>query len=65
MSSDSSDVKGNAQSTATEGRKLDPFDRIDTPDAEDNYHGHLGSTRNDNNDMDRMGKTQELRVSIL
>lgn len=36
---------------------------MDGLDAEDSYHGYLGSTQNDRNDMDRMGKAQELRVS--
>ena len=62
MSSGSDNIKGEANTTAMDGNKLDSFDGIDATDAEDNYHGHLGSTRNDNNDMDRMGKTQELRV---
>ena len=64
MSTGSEEIKDtHAVSTAREGSKPDSFDGVDTPDAEDNYHGHLGSTRNDNNDMERMGKTQELRVS--
>lgn len=29
---------------------------------EDHYHGHLGSTRYDRTDMERMGKVQQLRV---
>lgn len=63
MSSASEDLKGtHAATTAREGSQPTSFDGIDG--AEDNYHGHLGSTRNDNNDMERMGKTQELRVSI-
>jgi hypothetical protein len=61
--SSSDDIKGQADTSAREGSKLDSFDGVDTPDAEDNYHGHLGSTRHDNNDMERMGKVQELRVS--
>jgi hypothetical protein len=64
MDSGSEEIKGShAVSSAREGTKLDSFDGVDAGDAEDNYHGHLGSTRNDNNDMERMGKTQELRVS--
>ncbi|KAG4441644.1 hypothetical protein IFR05_002851 [Cadophora sp. M221] len=35
-------------------------DAQDFPD-EDHYHGHLGSTRYDRSDMERMGKVQELR----
>jgi hypothetical protein len=59
----SSSEKDLAQSSATGGRKLVPFDRIDTPDdTEDNCHNNLGAPRNDANDMERMGKTQELRV---
>jgi hypothetical protein len=42
--------------------EAESFDGIDTPDAEDSYHRHLSSTANDRNDMDRMGKTQELRI---
>jgi len=34
----------------------------DSPDMEGGDHDYFGSTRNDNNDMERMGKTQELRV---
>jgi hypothetical protein len=32
-------------------------------DVDDSYHGHLGVTRNDQKDMTRMGKIQQLRVS--
>lgn len=62
MSSDGDEVKGQAKTSAMEGRKPDSFDVIESPDDDDNYPGLLGSTRNDNNDMERMGKTQELRV---
>jgi len=63
MSSGSDNIKGETNTAVMEGNhKLDSFDGIDATDADDSYHGHLGSTRNDNHDMDRMGKTQELRV---
>lgn len=45
--------------------KLEALSPIEYPDDlndEDNYHGHLGGTRHDKTDMDRMGKVQELRV---
>ena len=44
--------------------KAESLDGVDTPDAEDSYHGYLGSTQHDRTDMDRMGKVQELRVSF-
>ena len=42
---------------------LDGIDGIDEQDVDDSYHGHLGVTRNDQKDMTRMGKIQQLRVS--
>jgi hypothetical protein len=38
------------------------MDTLESPDDEDTYHGVL-KARNDAIDMQRMGKTQELRVS--
>jgi hypothetical protein len=35
----------------------------DEQDIDDSYHGHLGVTRNDQKDMTRMGKIQQLKVS--
>ena len=58
----SSSERDLAQSSAKD-RKLVPFDVVSTHhDGEENYHDHFGATRNDANDMERMGKTQELRV---
>jgi len=37
----------------------------ETSDVGGGHHNYFGSTRNDNNDMERMGKTQELRVSYV
>ena len=63
MSSGSDNIKGEANTSAMENNKLNSFDGVDVGgDAEDSYHGQFDSTRNDNNDMERMGKTQELRV---
>ena len=63
MSSGSdNNIKAEPNTSAMENNKLDSFDGVDGGDVEDTYHGQFGSTRNDNNDMDRMGKTQELRV---
>ena len=44
-------------------RKLS-LDGIDEENVDD-YHTHLGSTRNDRKEMTRMGKIQELRVGII
>lgn len=47
-----------------EASKVASFDGIEAPDdVDDSYHSYLGSTHNDRQDMNRMGKTQELRVS--
>lgn len=58
-------IKGQSDISAREGSKSHSFDAADAQDgdAEVNYHDHLGSTRQDHFEMDRMGKTQELRVS--
>jgi len=48
----------------SKGPKIESFDGVDAPEAEDSYHGYLGSTQHDRTDMDRMGKVQELRVSF-
>jgi hypothetical protein len=46
-----------------EASKTCSLDGIDEQDVDDSYHGHLGVTRNDQKDMTRMGKIQQLRVS--
>ena len=46
-----------------EASKTPSLDGIDEQDVDDSYHGHLGVTRNDQKDMTRMGKIQQLRVS--
>lgn len=40
------------------------FDIEPADDFEDSYHARHGTTQQDKKDMSRMGKTQELRVSI-
>ena len=49
--------------SAREVSKTHSLDGIDEQDVDDSYHGHLGVTRNDQKDMTRMGKIQQLRVS--
>jgi hypothetical protein len=39
------------------------LDGIDEQDVDDGYRGPLRGTRNDQKDMTRMGKIQQLRVS--
>lgn len=49
----------------TEIPKTYSLDGIEDEEAVgDSYHGHRGFTRNDNKDMNRMGKKQELRVRM-
>jgi hypothetical protein len=64
--SSSERFKGSSDLTAGEASKLGSFDGAEPrdEDAEPNYHDHLGSTQQDHYEMDRMGKTQELRVSM-
>lgn len=49
--------------SAREVSKTYSLNGIDEQDVDDSYHGHLGVTRNDQKDMTRMGKIQQLRVS--
>ena len=49
--------------SAREVSKTYSVDGIDEQNVDDSYHGHLGVTRNDQKDMTRMGKIQQLRVS--
>jgi hypothetical protein len=39
------------------------LDGVDEQDVDVSYRGHLRGTRNDQKDMTRMGKIQQLRVS--
>lgn len=68
--SDLSEVSTNAHPrkpapgiSVQEASKTCSLDGIDEQDVDDSYHGHLGVTRNDQKDMTRMGKIQQLRVS--
>lgn len=47
--------------TTVEGSKKLSLEGIDDENVDD-YHTHLGSTRNDRKEMTRMGKIQELGV---
>ena len=52
------------ETSAGEISKTYELDGIDDQDVNhDDYHHHLGVTRNDRRDMTRMGKIQQLRVS--
>ena len=55
----SEEIKGHGGVSTREGSKPDSFDVGGV------NHNNFGSTCNDNNDMERMGKTQELRVGYI
>ena len=60
MSSSAGEIEMSAKDTAVEVSTPRSYDE---EDAGDNYHDSIkGFTRNDKNDMSRMGKKQELRV---
>jgi hypothetical protein len=48
--------------SAQEVSKTYSHEGNDEQDVDDSYHGHLGVTRNDQKDMTRMGKIQQLKV---
>jgi hypothetical protein len=55
---ESSPRAGQKQITST-------FDAEPGDEFEDSYHARHGTTQADKKDMSRMGKTQELRVSVV
>lgn len=64
------DAHGSESSSPAEaeaGRKqiTSTFDVEPGDEFEDSYHARHGTTQADKKDMNRMGKTQELRVSIV
>jgi len=62
MVNDVSLQKTSPETSSREIPKRYELDSIDSQDVGDNYHDHLGVTRNDRRDMGRMGKIQQLRV---
>jgi hypothetical protein len=62
MVNDVSLRKTSPETSSREIPKTYELDSIDSQDVGDNYHDHLGVTRNDRRDMSRMGKIQQLRV---
>src|SRR5271170_6702702 len=54
------DRKTSPETSSGEIPKTCELDGIE--EVNDNYHDHLGVTRNDRRDMSRMGKIQQLRV---
>ena len=48
--------------SAQEDSQTYSIDGIDEQDVDDSYRGHVRGTRNDQKDMNRMGKIQQLRV---